>query len=333
MLVVSHQYALEPLALYLAGEPPENYRNVNLPNGKALSPEDLAACMRAERGGGWRQRMQHFGDTCVLSSAFIAPAVFCLGAAAAVVSRGDGGGEPVPGLLGDAAAPLLGRLALVAALALSTFYALLEVDLPVAAARCPRPAALVALLQVAARAGVGAWMLFRARAVADDSGDWGSGGGSGGGNGSGSGSGSSADTLTTTRVEAQLAFVALQALSWLLPPAMTCPSLSLMWGGGLYLAVTGAVALSVLLPLLLFCLVAVFNVVPGVAPASLGFFGAVFVFGGVVPAVAAHTYRTLSPVECKRHAKVRETRGGSVREIFFFSSHFFSFSIFSLTLP
>ena len=78
-----------------------------------------------------------------------------------------------------------------------------------------------------------------------------------------------------------------------------------MWGGGLYLAVTGAVALSVLLPLLLFCLVAVFGVVPGVAPSSLWFFGAVFVFGGVVPAVAAHSYRSLSPVECKRHAKVR----------------------------
>ena len=74
VLVVSHQYALEPLALYLAGEPPENYRNVNLPNGKALSPEDLAAAMRAERGGGWRQRMQHFGDRCVLASAYVAPA-------------------------------------------------------------------------------------------------------------------------------------------------------------------------------------------------------------------------------------------------------------------
>ena len=74
VLVVSHQYALEPLALYLAGEPPESYRNVNLPNGKALTPEDLAECMRAQHGGGWRQRMQHFGDACVLASAYVAPA-------------------------------------------------------------------------------------------------------------------------------------------------------------------------------------------------------------------------------------------------------------------
>jgi len=290
VLVVSHQYALEPLALYLAGEPPESYRNVNLPNGKALTPEDLAECMRAQHGGGWRQRMQHLGDACVLASAYVAPATLCLGAAA-VVARG---GEPLPGPLGDPAAC---RLALVAALALSTFYALLEVDLPVAAARCPRPAALIVLLQVAARAAVGTWMLLRARAIADDSAEW--------ADGTAGGVIKSEDTMTTTRAEAQLAFASLQALFWLLPPAMTCPSLSLMWGGGLYLAVTGAMALSALLPLLLLALVAVFDAVPGggVPPASLWFFAAVFVGGGVAPALAAHGYRSSSPVECKRHAK------------------------------
>ncbi|KIZ07703.1 phosphoglycerate mutase [Monoraphidium neglectum] len=48
VLVVSHQYALEPLALYVSGLPPEAYRNVNLPNGKALSVDDLRRYMASE---------------------------------------------------------------------------------------------------------------------------------------------------------------------------------------------------------------------------------------------------------------------------------------------
>lgn len=44
------QYALEPLALYVSGLPPEAYRNVNLPNGKALSVDDLRRYMASEGG-------------------------------------------------------------------------------------------------------------------------------------------------------------------------------------------------------------------------------------------------------------------------------------------
>ena len=48
------------------------------------------------------------------------------------------------------------------------------------------------------------------------------------------------DAAPSTRVDAQLAVVALNALFWLTPPGATAPTLSLLWGGGLYLAVAGA---------------------------------------------------------------------------------------------
>jgi broad specificity phosphatase PhoE len=41
VLVVSHQYLLEAAVLYLCGKRPEEYHHLKLPNGKALSREEL----------------------------------------------------------------------------------------------------------------------------------------------------------------------------------------------------------------------------------------------------------------------------------------------------
>jgi hypothetical protein len=42
VLVVSHQYALEPLVLYLCNKGPDDYAGaMDLPNGKALSVDDM----------------------------------------------------------------------------------------------------------------------------------------------------------------------------------------------------------------------------------------------------------------------------------------------------
>ncbi len=51
VLVVCHQYVLEPLALYLSGLPPTAYKHLKLPNGKALSREELMKFRDKESGG------------------------------------------------------------------------------------------------------------------------------------------------------------------------------------------------------------------------------------------------------------------------------------------
>jgi hypothetical protein len=51
VLVVCHQYVLEPLALYLSGLPPTAYEHLKLPNGKALSKEDLVNFRQKESSG------------------------------------------------------------------------------------------------------------------------------------------------------------------------------------------------------------------------------------------------------------------------------------------
>lgn len=51
VLVVCHQYVLEPLALYLSDLPPTAYKHLKLPNGKALSREELVKFRNKESGG------------------------------------------------------------------------------------------------------------------------------------------------------------------------------------------------------------------------------------------------------------------------------------------
>ena len=49
--MVCHQYVLEPLALYLSDLPPTAYKHLKIPNGKALSKEELVKFRDKESGG------------------------------------------------------------------------------------------------------------------------------------------------------------------------------------------------------------------------------------------------------------------------------------------
>ena len=62
VLVVAHQYALEPLALYLGGKKPSDYHGaLDLPNGKALSDKELAA-FQAHHAGGMALKIKRLRD-------------------------------------------------------------------------------------------------------------------------------------------------------------------------------------------------------------------------------------------------------------------------------
>lgn len=100
----------------------------------------------------------------------------------------------------------------------------------------------------------------------------------------------------------EFAYATLAALLWLVPPALTAPSSSLMWGGGQYLAVSCAVVGTAALTALLAVLVAA-GLAHGVALSSLGFFAAVAAMGCVAPGAAAAWARARAPVAAKKHAK------------------------------
>lgn len=263
VLVFSHQYALEPLALYLSGLPPSEYRNVNLPNGKALSVQDMRDYMAAE-GGGWRAAMQTAGDRAVLLSVALSPLFWAAGAALSAYAKLS---------LGAA------RAAIVLALAVSSFYALLDVDVPVSFRKVPHGPATMAALLATVRAAAGAAVLARAAALR-----------------------SALSPDVAASAEYAFAFATLGALLWLLPPALTAPSTSLMWGGGLYLAVAASIALTAVLPVLV-CILTAAGLAPGVRLGALGFFFAVAAAGCVAPAAAAAAARARWPVMAKKHSK------------------------------
>ncbi|WP_233258303.1 histidine phosphatase family protein [[Phormidium] sp. ETS-05] len=65
VLVVCHQYVLEPLAVYLSNLPPNAYHHLKLPNGKALSSEDLIN-FRTQESSGFAAQRQKINDQAIL---------------------------------------------------------------------------------------------------------------------------------------------------------------------------------------------------------------------------------------------------------------------------
>lgn len=116
VLVVCHQYVLEPLALYLSDLPPNNYHTLKLPNGKALSREELIK-YREKASGGSAATRQKINDLSTMWGIFANATAFILGGLIKVFS-GLEGGIPAPGF----------SLIVTACLALSTFYTYLDID-------------------------------------------------------------------------------------------------------------------------------------------------------------------------------------------------------------
>ena len=193
VLVVGHQYALEPLGLYLASQPPSAYAPANLPNGKAMSAAYLATAV-AKAVGGWRLIVQHFGDDCVLAAIVGAAVAALVGVAASLVA-----GRP---LLPPAVALTL----IAGGLGVTTFYALLECDLRDAFAKCPRGAAGAVGAITLARAAVAAVLLARCAAAR-------------------------AAGPPSPRLASHLTSVALNAMFYLTPPAASAPTTSLLGAG------------------------------------------------------------------------------------------------------
>jgi len=255
VLVVCHQYVLEPLALYLSGLPPTAYKHLKLPNGKALSGVDLVKFRDKESGGAASVRKE-INDLSIMWAILIYAAAFLLGSLARAISTSEAG---IPSALF--------RATIVACLAASTFYTYLDIDFAASKRKVTSTVKYLVYGWMAVRWAVGLFLIFSGFLY---------------------------------QTEADL-YKVLWVLFWMVPPALTSPVLSVLWGGNLYPSALLSRTLSIVAPLALLATLKVANLPINVD--SLIFFGIILIVGLAIPGAIAQFWRDKSPVESNHHSK------------------------------
>jgi 2,3-bisphosphoglycerate-dependent phosphoglycerate mutase len=255
VLVVCHQYVLEPLALYLSGLPPTAYKHLKLPNGKALSGVDLVKFRDKESGGAASLRKE-INDLSIMWAIFIYAAAFLLGSLVGAIT-GAAGAIP----------SALFRAIIVACLAASTFYTYLDIDFAASKRKVTSTVKYLVYGWMAVRWAVGLFLIFSGFLY---------------------------------QTEADL-YKVLWVLFWMVPPALTSPVLSVLWGGNLYPSALLSRTLSIVAPLALLATLKVANL--PINFDSLIFFGIILIVGLAIPGAIAQFWRDKSPVESNHHSK------------------------------
>ncbi len=83
----------------------------------------------------------------------------------------------------------------------------------------------------------------------------------------------------------------------LLPPAMTAPTLSLMWGGDYFLCIQSTLLMSVLSPLLVVIAACLGGFSYTSGPIHLGLFLTMLLFSVLIPGIAAQAFRIKRPIQ------------------------------------
>ncbi|MEG4574094.1 histidine phosphatase family protein [Microcoleus sp. N3A4] len=255
VLVVCHQYVLEPLALYLSGLPPTAYKHLKLPNGKALSGVDLVKFRDKESGGAASVRKE-LNDLSIMWAILIYAAAFLVGSLVGAIS-GAAGGIP----------SALFRAIIVACLAASTFYTYLDIDFAASKRKVTSTVKYLVYGWMAVRWAVGLFLIFSGFLY---------------------------------QIEADL-YKVLWVLFWMVPPALTSPVLSVLWGGNLYPSALLSRTLSIVAPLALLATLKVANLPINID--SLIFFAVILILGLAIPGAIAQFWRDKSPVESNHHSK------------------------------
>ncbi|MEG4028497.1 MULTISPECIES: histidine phosphatase family protein [unclassified Microcoleus] len=255
VLVVCHQYVLEPLALYLSGLPPTAYKHLKLPNGKALSGVDLVKFRDKESGGAASVRKE-INDLSIMWAILIYAVAFLVGSLARAISTSEAG---IPSVLF--------RAIIVACLAASTFYTYLDIDFAASKRKVTSTVKYLVYGWMAVRWAVGLFLIFSGLLY---------------------------------QTEADL-YKVLWVLFWMVPPALTSPVLSVLWGGNLYPSALLSRTLSIVAPLALLATLKVANLPINVD--SLIFFGVILILGLAIPGAIAQFWRDKSPVESNHHSK------------------------------
>lgn len=255
VLVVCHQYVLEPLALYLSDLPPTAYHSLKLPNGKALSREELVKFRDAESGG-FASARKKINDLSTMWAILFYAVAFLLGGLAKVISPFS---EGMPSSLF--------RVIIVACLAVSTFYTYLDIDFKASERKVSQGVKYVVYGWMALRWVVGLFLIFSGFLYQNP----------------------------------EDLYKVLWLLFWMVPPALTSPVLSILWGGNLYPSAVLSRTLSIIAPLALLGTFAIAKLPINVS--NLRFFFVILVLGLAIPGVIAQVWRTQSPVDSNRYSK------------------------------
>ncbi|GAB4287566.1 MAG: hypothetical protein Fur0025_21150 [Oscillatoriaceae cyanobacterium] len=255
VLVVCHQYVLEPLAVYLSNLPPTEYHHLKLPNGKALSSEDLIN-FRTQESSGFAAQRQKINDQAILWGILFNAIAFFIGALFRVFTNSASG---IPSNLFVAV--------IVACLAVSTFYTYLDIDFAASSRKVSPNVTYLVYGWMGLRWLVGLFLIFSGM-VYQSPGDL---------------------------------YKVLWVLFWMVPPALTSPVLSLLWGGNVYPAAVLSRTLSVIAPIALVGTLALVKLPINVA--GLNFFYVILIAGLAIPGTLAQWWRGKSPVDSNRHSK------------------------------
>ena len=254
VLVVCHQYVLEPLALYLSGLPATDYHHLKLPNGKALSRDELVAFQQKESSGTASLRKK-VNDLATMWGIWLNAIAFIVGILLKCIV--------IPVALPSSVFTTI----IVACLALSTFYAYLDIDFSASRGKISKMVTSVVNGWMLARWGVGAGLLFSGWVYQGP----------------------------------EDLYKVLWILLWMVPPALTTPVLSILWGGNLYPSAVLSRTLSIFISAALIALLSI--VMLPISPASLGFFYVILTLGLAIPGAAAQVWRWRSSVESNHHSK------------------------------
>src|ERR687886_694002 len=188
VLVVSHGYVLEALALYLSDLPATDYKTLKLSNAKALSKEDLVNFRKKESSDSASLRKQ-INDLTTMWGIFLYAIAFLIGGLLKVVS------SFAPGIPAN-----LFTVIIVSCLAISNFYTYLDIDFAGTRGKVSKSVKAVVKSWMLVRWTVGLLLIF-------------------------------SGVLYQNTVDL---YKVLWVLFWMVPPALTSPVLSVLWGGNLY---------------------------------------------------------------------------------------------------
>ncbi len=251
-----HQYVLEPLALYLSDLPPEAYKHLKLPNGKALSGEELVKFRDKESGGAASVRKQ-INDLSIMWAILLYAAAFLLGCSLRAISASSVG---IPSELF--------RAIIVVCLAASTFYTYLDIDFAASKRKVTSTVKYIVYAWMLVRWVVGLALIFSG---------------------------------ILYQGPADL-YKVMWVLFWMVPPALTSPVLSVLWGGNLYPSAILSRTLSIIAPVALIVTFGLAKQLP-INSSSLIFFGVILIVGLAIPGALAQFWRDKSPVESNHHSK------------------------------
>jgi 2,3-bisphosphoglycerate-dependent phosphoglycerate mutase len=256
VLVVCHQYVLEPLALYLSNLPPTAYKHLKLPNGKALSRDELVKFRDKESSSTASLRKQ-INDLSTMWAILLYAAAFLLGCLVKAISASSVG---IPAELF--------RVIIVVCLAASTFYTYLDIDFAASKRKVTSTLKYIIYGWMLARWLIGLSLIFSGILYQNPS-----------------------DLYKVMWV-----------LFFMVPPALTSPVLSVLWGGNLYPSAILSRTLSIIATVALIVTFGLAKQLP-INNSSLIFFSVILIIGLAIPGALAQFWREKSPVESNHHSK------------------------------